>query len=173
VPSRRQFLGQLGAFAVAPSLPLDRMEPELIFYNANIITIDDRRPRAQAVAIADARFLAVGTDEQVRELATGRTKKIDLGGRMIVPGFIDAHTHPAVAGRMHLRQVDCDLRSIGAIKTAIHERASKTRPGDWVLGFKYDDTKTSDGRPLHREDLDAAPPNIPFIFHIAPDTLLM
>ena len=161
VQSRRQFLGQLGAFALAPSLPLDRMEPELILYNANIITIDNRRPRAQAVAIADARFLAVGTDEQVRELATGRTKKIDLSGRTIVPGFIDAHTHPAVAGRMHLRQVDCDLRSIGAIKTAIHERASKTRPGDWVLGFKYDDTKTSDARPLTLADLDAAAPEHP------------
>jgi hypothetical protein len=44
--SRRKFLGQLGAFAVAPSLPLDRTEPELILYNADIITIDDRRPRA-------------------------------------------------------------------------------------------------------------------------------
>jgi predicted amidohydrolase YtcJ len=161
VQSRRQFLGQLGAFALAPSLPLDRMEPELILYNANIITIDDRRPRAQAVAIADARFLAVGANEQVRGLATGRTKKIDLGGRTVVPGFIDAHTHPAVAGRMHLRQVDCDLRSIRAIQAAIHQRASKTRPGDWVLGFKYDDTKTSDGRPLIVTDLDIAAPEHP------------
>jgi predicted amidohydrolase YtcJ len=159
--SRRQFLRQLGAFALAPSLPLDCTEPELILYNANIITIADRRPRAQAIAIADARFLAVGDNEQVRVLATARTKKIDLGGRTIVPGFIDAHTHPAVAGRMHLRQVDCDLRSIEAIKAAIHDRASKTRLGDWVLGFKYDDTKTSDGRPLTLADLDAAAPSHP------------
>jgi predicted amidohydrolase YtcJ len=159
--SRRQFLRRFGAFAVASSLPLDRIEPELILYNANIITIDNRRPRAQAVAIADARFLAVGANEQVRGLATGRTKKIDLGGRTVVPGFIDAHTHPAIAGRMHLRQVDCDLRSIEAIKAAIHMRAVKTKPGDWVLGFKYDDTKTSDGRPLRLADLDAAAPEHP------------
>jgi predicted amidohydrolase YtcJ len=161
VQSRRQFLSQLGAFALAPSLSLDRTEPELILYNANIITIDDRRPRAQAVAIADARFLAVGANEEVRGLATGRTKKIDVGGRTVVPGFIDAHTHPAIAGRMHLRQVDCDLRSIEAIKSAIHERTVRTRPGDWVLGFKYDDTKTSDGRPLIVADLDAAAPGHP------------
>jgi predicted amidohydrolase YtcJ len=166
VQSRRQFLGQLGAFALAPSLPLDRTEPELILYNANIITIDDRRPRAQAVAIANARFLAVGANEQVRELATGRTKKIDLGGRTVVPGFIDAHTHPAEAGLLHLRQVDCDLRSIADIQRAIRERGSKTPTGQWVLGFKYDDTKTSDGRPLTREDLDAAAPHHPvFISH--------
>jgi predicted amidohydrolase YtcJ len=142
------------------------MEPELILYNANIITIDNRRPRAQAVAIADGRFLAVGADEQVRELATGRTKKIDLGGRTVVPGFIDAHTHPAEAGLLHLRQVDCDLRSIADIQRAIRERASKTPTGQWVLGFKYDDTKTSDGRPLTREDLDAAAPQHPvYISH--------
>jgi predicted amidohydrolase YtcJ len=166
VQSRRQFLGQLGAFALAPSLSLDRTEPELILYNANIITIDNRRPRAQAVAIADARFLAVGDNEQVRGLATGRTKKIDLGGRTVVPGFIDAHTHPAEAGLLHLRQVDCDLRSIADVQGAIRERASKTPAGQWVLGFKYDDTKTSDGRPLTREDLDAAAPQHPvYISH--------
>jgi hypothetical protein len=67
---------------------------------------------------------------------------------------------------MHLRQVDCDLRSIAEIQRAISERASKTPAGQWVLGFKYDDTKTSDGRPLTREDLDAAAPEHPvYISH--------
>lgn len=135
---------------------MDRTEPELILYNANILTIDDHRPRAQAVAIADGRFLAVGPNNKVLALAGGRSRKIDLGGKTIVPGFIDAHSHPAVAGRMHLRQVDCDLRSIAAIQAAIRERAARTPPGKWVLGFKYDDTKTSEGRPLTQEDLDAA-----------------
>lgn len=154
--SRRSFLGRLGAFAVSPALFLERTAPELILFNGNIITIDDRFPRAQAVAIADGRFLAVGSNEKIRALASAGTKKIDLRGKTVVPGFIDAHTHPAVAGRMHLRQVDCDLRSIDAIKTAIRERAAKTAPREWVLGFKYDDTKTSDERPLDIRDLDAA-----------------
>ncbi|HEX8680063.1 MAG TPA: amidohydrolase, partial [Chthoniobacterales bacterium] len=101
------------------------------------------------------------SNDKIRALATGATKKIDLGGKTVVPGFIDAHTHPAVAGRMHLRQVDCDLRSIDAIKAAIRERATKTPTGEWVLGFKYDDTKTIDGRPLNRADLDAAAPDHP------------
>ncbi len=96
-------------------------------------------------------------------LATSGTKKINLDGKTVVPGFIDAHTHPAVAGRMHLRQVDCDLRSIEAIQSAIRERASITPPGDWVLGFKYDDTKTTDGQPLTRGDLDAAAPDHPVL----------
>lgn len=132
-------------------LPMDDTTPELILYNANIITIDDRRPRAQALAIAGGRFLAVGSNDKVQALSTPRTQKINIGGKTIVPGFIDAHSHPAIAGRMHLRQVDCDLRSIAVIEDAIRERASKTPAGQWVLGFKYDDTKTSDGRPLTRE----------------------
>ena len=164
--TRRQFLGKLGAFAASPALFLERTEPELILFNANIITIDDARPRAQAVAIADGKFLAVGSNDKVRALATAKTKKIDVGGRTVVPGFIDAHSHPAVAGRMHLRQVDCDLRSIDGIKSAIRERAAKTPPGEWVLGFKYDDTKTTDGRQLNLADLDAAAPAHPvYISH--------
>jgi predicted amidohydrolase YtcJ len=156
----------LGALALTPKVPLDRTEPDLILHNGNIITIDDRRPRAQAVAIADGRFLAVGDNAKVRALATARTKKFDLAGKTVVPGFIDAHTHPAVAGRLHLRQVDCDLRSIDAIQKAIRERAAKTPPGEWVLGFKYDDTKTAEGRPLTLGDLDAAAREHPvFIAH--------
>jgi len=164
--SRRQFLVRLGAFAVAPSIRLERIEPELILYNANIITSNERQPRVQAVAIAGERFFAVGTNDKVLALATAKTRKIDIGGRTIVPGFIDAHSHPLEAGLMHLRRVDCDLRSIADIQAAIRERAAKTPAGEWVLGFKYDDTKTRDGRPLTREDLDSAAPEHPvYISH--------
>ena len=83
--SRREFLRTAGAFAVSASLPLDRIEPELILYNANIITINDRQPRAEAVAIAEGRFLAVGTNEKLQALATGNTKKINLEGQTVVP----------------------------------------------------------------------------------------
>jgi predicted amidohydrolase YtcJ len=161
VQSRREFLRTASAFALSASLPLDRIEPELILYNGNIITINDRQPRAEAIAVANGRFLAVGTNEKVQALATGKAKKINLEGQTVVPGFIDAHTHPAEAGLLHLRQVDCDLRSIAEIQRAIRERASKTPAGQWVLGFKYDDTKTSDGRPLTLKDLDAAAPQHP------------
>jgi predicted amidohydrolase YtcJ len=130
--------------------------PTLVLYNGNIITVDADRPRAQAIAIARDRISAVGTDAEMRALADRNTKLVDLGGRTVVPGFIDAHSHPAVAGRLHLRQVDADLRSIAAIQAAIRERAAKTPKGEWIVAFKYDDTKTSEGRLLTREDLDAA-----------------
>ncbi len=137
------------------------MRADLILYNGNILTMDDAGSRAQAVAIAHERFLAVGTDEDVRNLERAGVKTVDLEGKTVVPGFIDAHAHPGAAGRMHLRQVDCDLRSIEDIIEAISTRAGQTPPGEWVLGFKYDDTKTVEGRPLTRADLDLAAPNHP------------
>jgi len=156
--SRREFLGTLAAFSL---FPLEQERPELILYNGNIWTVNDKDPRAQAVAIARGRFLAVGSDADVLNLAGPSARKIDLGGKTVLPGFIDAHSHPADAGLMHLRMVDCDLRSISAIQAALRERAAKTPAGEWVLGFKYDDTKTDEGRPLTVGDLDAAVPDHP------------
>ena len=151
--SRREFLGALAAFSL---FPLEQEKPDLILYNGSILTMNDKEPRAQAVAIARDRFLAVGSNADVLNLGSTASKKIDLGGKTVTPGFIDAHSHPAEAGLMHLRMVDCDLRSISAIQAALRERAAKTPPGEWVLGFKYDDTKTEEGRPLTVADLDAA-----------------
>jgi predicted amidohydrolase YtcJ len=157
-PTRREFLGTLAAVSM---FPLEEEKPELILHNGNVVTVNAKEPRAQAVAISHGRILAVGSDTDVLHLGTSDSRKIDLGGKTVLPGFIDAHTHPAMAGVMHLRMVDCDLRSISAIQALLRERAAKTPTGDWVLGFKYDDTKTSDGRPLKIADLDAAVPDHP------------
>ncbi len=161
--SRRDFLASMPALALfRPGWTV----PQLILHNGRIHTIDRNQPRASAVAIANGRFLAVGSDDDVLALSTGGTKKIDLEGKTVVPGFIDAHTHPLYAGIRHLRWVDCDLRSISAIQDAIRERARQTPPGEWVVGFKYDDTKTSERRKLTRKDLNEAVPDRPvFIQH--------
>ena len=124
--TRREFLYAMGAFAL---LPFERTEPDLILYNGNFWTVDPRNPRAQAVAISGGRFIAIGSNEDVLNLAAGRSRKVDLGQKTVLPGFIDAHTHPAESGRLHLRQVDCDLLSISAIQAALRERAGKTPAG--------------------------------------------
>ncbi len=164
---RREFLRAVGMTAAGACFPaelawaLEREKAELILHGGNFWTVNPREPRAEAIAIARGRILAIGSDADVLSLAVPTTKKIDLGKKTVLPGFIDAHSHPALAGVMHLRMVDCDLRSIGAITAALQERAAKTPAGDWVMGFKYDDTKTSDGRPLAIQDLDAALPDHP------------
>ena len=86
--------------------------PDTILYNANIITVDaTKAPYAEALAIEGDRITAVGQNEEVLRLAGAHTKKIDIGGKTITPGFIDAHSHPAYSGLAHLRNVDCDLKS--------------------------------------------------------------
>src|SRR5262249_9059110 len=152
--SRRHFLQGMSSLL---ALPLARIEePEIILYNGNIWTVDPAQPRAQAVAITGARFFAVGTNAEVLPLATARTRKIDLAFKTVLPGFNDAHSHPAESGVEHLRKVACDKDSIEKIQGALHERALQTPPGQWVLGFLYDDGKTP--RPINRHDLDAAVP---------------
>ncbi len=156
--SRREFLGSLAALTVLPSF--GQQEPDTILFNGNIVTMGDGQ-RAKAVAIIDGKFFAVGEDKEILALATGRTRKVDLGGKVVLPGFIDAHSHPGSSGLQHLREVDCDLRSIKDIQKAIAERAAKTPKGGWVLGFKYDDTKTSEGRIVNIADLDLVAPDHP------------
>src|SRR5690242_4044315 len=155
--TRRELLALLAA---AP-LHSGTVKPDLILTNANIHTMDAANPHAEAVALAAGRFFAVGSNADIGNLAAAGAVRVDLGGRTVVPGFIDAHLHTASSGLRHLKEVNCDLRSIAAIQAAIRERASKTRPGEWVLGFMYDDTKTAEGRPLTKADLDAAAPGHP------------
>ena len=157
--SRRDFLGLFAA--AVPLLSFGRIEPEIILYNGTIFTINPKEPTAQAVAIADGRLIAVGSNADILRMATARTKKVDLGYKTVLPGFIDAHSHPAYSGLAHLKQVDCDLRSINDIKEAIKQKAASTPKGKWVEGFKYDDTKTIEGRKINISDLDHAAPEHP------------
>ena len=162
--NRRQFLKNASPLIALPWLntkSIFNSGPDTILFNANIITVDPNNPKAQAVAIVGEKVVAIGENNQILKLANTHTKKINISGKTIVPGFIDAHSHPASSGLSHLRNVDIDLRSIEEIKNAINERAKLTPPGEWILGFKYDDTKIKEGRLINRYDLDQAAPNNP------------
>jgi predicted amidohydrolase YtcJ len=128
---------------------------DTVLVNGNVITVDASCPRTQAVAIDQGRFVRVGADDAVRELVGGKTQVVDLEGKTVVPGFIDAHLHVLSSGIGHVRAVDCDLRSVSEVQAALRERAGITKAGEWVQGFKYDDTKTAESRFLTRSDLDA------------------
>ena len=168
--TRRHFLGW-GAFGAAglaagctPSgASADGLVPELVVLNGNVLTQDPALPTAQAFAIKDGRFVAVGTNDDVRNLATADTPIIDAGGMTVVPGFIDAHSHPSGAGLNELRNVNTNLGSIARIQEALRRRARETPPGEWIVGFMYDDTKQEEGRPLNRLDLDAVSTEHPIV----------
>jgi hypothetical protein len=103
--------------------------------------------------------VAVGSNDEVRGLATRGTEVVDAAGMTVVPGFIDAHCHPD--GVDELTGVNVNLPTIADIKDALRKKAAQTPPGFWVTGYMYDDTKLRDGRPVHRRDLDDAVPNHP------------
>ncbi len=173
--TRREFLESGATLAAALGLGLtgdatlrhSRLQsssgpgPDLILVNGRVYTVDRSLPVAEAFAVKGDRFIAVGSNDDIRGLATADTEIIDAGGMIVVPGFIDAHSHPAYGGIYELAQVNCDLRSIADIQAALRQRASQTPSGEWVLGFKYDDTKVRDGRRINRKDLDEAVPNHP------------
>ena len=156
--SRRDCVQNLGALVM---MPLARTEPDLILHNGNIWTVNPGMPRAQAVAVSGSRFTAVGLNDEVLNLATAHTRKVDLGTKRVLPGFNDAHAHPSMSGVRHLRMLACDMSSITAIQAALRARSAQTPTGQWVLGFLYDDGKTP--RPLNRRDLDEAVPDHPVL----------
>jgi predicted amidohydrolase YtcJ len=143
----------------------DALAPDLVLFNGRVHTIDDEHPSATAVAIKDGRFVAVGSDEEIRALAGAKTVSEDLGGASVVPGLIDAHNHMQATGRM-LREVQLfDTRSIPEIVARVAARAAETRPGDWIVGRGWDESLLKEGRHPTRDDLDAAAPDNPVVIH--------
>jgi predicted amidohydrolase YtcJ len=135
----------------SPASTLGGAEPDMVLVNGRVFTMDAALPRAEAFAVLHGRFVAVGTNADVRNLATRRTTLIDAGGMTVTPGFIDCHCHPS--GVAELYGVNANLRSVREIQEAIRRAASKTPPGYWISGWMFDDTKLTDG-PLHRRHLD-------------------
>ncbi|MES3035533.1 MAG: amidohydrolase [Gemmatimonadota bacterium] len=181
--SRKEFLGLGALLAGAASLPrvargaqrstaaaLPPMRQkgagvvaDLVVINARVFTSDTGRPRAEAFAVREGRFLAVGSTAEVRNLVGPGTQVIDAARSTVLPGFIDAHNHPR--GVTELYDVDANLRSVEALQAAIAKKVAVTPPGMWVDAYMFDDTKLAGGRKLHRRDLDAVAPNHPVGVH--------
>ena len=148
--SRRTFMvAGLGASAAAFGRWDTR--PDTILYNGRILTMGTREREVEALALAGSRVFAIGTTAEMLALTGSGARRINLGGKRVTPGFNDAHSHPCGSGVALVTQVALELDSIEAIKAAIRAKAAATPPGEWVVGFLYDDTKTP--RPLDRADL--------------------
>jgi predicted amidohydrolase YtcJ len=139
---------------------------ELVVRRANIITVDTNLPRAQAFAVVDGKFVAVGSEKSVQPFIGANTRVLDLAGKTVVPGFIDAHAHPGpeYADDSPWASVDCrpeKVRTIDALVAALKRKAERTPAGQWVNGARYQETKL--GRHPTRWDLDRASTNHPII----------
>jgi predicted amidohydrolase YtcJ len=160
-PISRRTVIAAGLGATAAAFARWDTRPDMILHNGRILTMGASDPEVEALALAGSRVFAIGTNAQMLALAGAGARRVDLGGMRVTPGFNDAHSHPCESGVALLTQVALEMDSLEAIKAAIRAKAAATPPGDWVIGFLYDDTKTS--RPLDRGDLDAAAPDHPVV----------
>ena len=145
-------------------LAAQQRSPDLIFTNGKVITVDDKFTIAQAVAITGDRFSAVGTNQQITQLAGASTRRIDLHGRSVVPGLIDNHMHLLRGGTTWTNEVRLD--GVDSRKQALDlfaARAKAIPAGEWVYnigGWSVDQFADSRAK-FTREELDRLLPNHP------------
>lgn len=113
--------------------------PQLVLVNAKVFTADAARPYAQAVAVEDGRFLAVGSDEHVRALAGPKTRIIDAGGRLVTPGLIEAHVHlgpnfpapPLAVPNLPFPGPTAE-QALAAVEQAVKTGSASSASSDWI-----------------------------------------
>lgn len=114
--------------------------PDLILHNARVYTVNEKQPWAQAIAIRKHRIMAVGTDAEILPLADGATQIRDLGGKLVLPGFCDAHIH-LLNYCLGLRLVGlAGTRSRAEMLQRMAARAAVTAPGDWIVGQGWNES---------------------------------
>lgn len=141
---------------------------DVVFVNAKITTLDDAMPQAEAVAVKAGRFIAVGSAADVAAYQGGATKVVDLQGKRVVPGLIDAHTHPLETLWMKNDWVDArypETPSVAVTLEKVAARAKTAKPGEWiyVACVSASENKFAEKRLPTRAELDAAAPDNPVV----------
>ncbi len=148
------------AFPV-PNQAQSKPAADLIITNARIWTVDKSMPAAEAVAILGDRIVAVGARAEVDAWRGPHTQVIDAAGKLLLPGFNDAHVH-FVSGGMQLDNVQLnDAASAQEFARRIGERARSTPHGEWILGGNWDETKWNPPNMPAKELIDALTPDTP------------
>ena len=141
------------------------MPADLIFVNGQVVTVDDRFSGHEALATSGDSILAVGNVDDVSELRGPNTKVLDLKGRALLPGLIDAHCHLAMHGfdMLGVRVRYPEVQSIADVQAKVREAVTKVKPGEWISGMGWDQRRLEEQRMPTRVDLDAIAPDNPVI----------
>ncbi len=136
---------------------------DLVLLNGKIVTVDPRFSIKHAVAIKDGKFLAVGTNDEIRAFVGPSTKVIDVRGGTVLPGLIDSHIHALRAGLTWDVEIHWDtVKSIAEGMKMIADRAARTPPGTWiVVAGGWHETQFAEKRLPTSAELDAVAPNHP------------
>lgn len=152
---------------VAPSVSRSQVA-DAIFHGGDIVTVDDARPSAEAVAVKDSKILAVGDESAVMQSRGPATRLFDLGGRTMLPGFVDGHGHvfncgiQAVSANL-LPPPDHGVSDIPTLQAELRKWAATETSKKFkiVLGFGYDDAQLMEQRHPTRHDLDEVSKDVP------------
>ncbi|MFF2591526.1 amidohydrolase [Peribacillus butanolivorans] len=149
------------------------MNIELIIKNANIVTLDESNTIAKSLIVSNGDIVKIFSEAEpdtAGYTVNSDTHVIDLNGATLLPGFIDTHSHLFMYGEM-LNFIDCrspENKNIEDISQKVREKTSQTAPGQWIMGWGYDDTLLEEKRHPMRSDLDKVAPNNPvYIRHIS------
>jgi predicted amidohydrolase YtcJ len=133
---------------------------DLVFVNGAVYTVDAARRWANAIAVSGGEIVAVGPDAEVWQLAGGDTEVVDLGGRMLLPGFQDAHAHPAPSGLDLLRCNLAEDYSLPSYERIVAEYAAAHPDEEWIAGSGWSMDVFPGGNPP-KEPLDRVVPDRP------------
>lgn len=124
-----------------------------IFINGKIFTSDSAAPYADSMIVEDGRITWIGTQA---DLPDTRGAVTDLGGRRVIPGFVDAHMHPVMLAdyRKKITIMPPEINSIEELVSAIRRRREEQGPGEWIEGWGYDEQGLLEKRSPNRYDLD-------------------
>jgi len=134
---------------------------DLVLVNGKVWTGDAARPWAEAVAVRDGKIVAVGTAAELRTLSPSGAKLVDLGGSLVLPGFIDSHTH-FLAGGFALKSIQLrEAKSRGDFVARIAAKARELGPGRWIVNGDWDHQQFSPVELPRRDWVDAVTPDNP------------
>ena len=148
------------------SLVAQQPRADLILVNGRILTVDSADRVVQAVGISGNRIVAVGTNAEVERAASPNARRIDLAGRAVTPGLLDAHDHFSGGGAERLYVLDLsypNVKSIADVAAAIRTKAVALGKGAWIQGRGWDEGKLVERRVMTAADLDAASPDNPVV----------
>ncbi len=137
------------------------MKAKSIYYNGSILTVDGNESIQQAFAVHDDKFIAVGANREILNLAGPGTVKIDLEGKTVIPGLNEGHCHPQMASLSEEDQEIPDVSTLSDLLEWIREQAAEKPPGEWIVHPKMFFTRLRELRSPTKDELDAAAPENP------------
>ncbi len=133
------------------------MKIDFALVNGNVNTLNGKDDTAEAVAVASGKIVSVGTTRSIEEILNKESKIIDVQGKTVLPGFVESHCHPSMAGLRLCFEVDVrNAASIDDIMDSLRQKAETLPNGRWVKGFGYNDQRLEERRHPTRWDLDKA-----------------